>query len=406
MNDYDVLIIGAGPAGATAGTLLRRGGHSVCILEADSFPRFCIGESLLPQCMALFEEAGMMKALIDAGFKSKDGAVFARGVENEVFSFAEKSSVGHSSTWQVPRAEFDQILADGAAESGCEIRYCSRVVGVSTDSDGVSLTVDTEGQSSSLVRGRFLLDASGYGRVLARLMDLELPSPFPVRRSIFTHVEDNITASSFDRDKILITIHPSRSDVWFWVIPFSDGRSSVGVIGTPEWLDAQGDSDAERLQKTIGQAPELQQILIEARPIAEVRNLTGYSADVSTLCGDRFAILGNAGEFLDPVFSSGVTIALKSSSLAVSVLLRQLRGENVDWSAEYEAPLCAGVEAFKAYVHAWYDGRLHKIFFSPNKQPEIRAMICSILAGYAWDLENPFVADAERRLNTLAQLCN
>jgi flavin-dependent dehydrogenase len=121
--------------------------------------------------------------------------------------------------------------------------------------------------------------------------------------------------------------------------------------------------------------------------------------------GPGFALLGNAAEFLDPVFSSGITIAMKSASLAAQVLDRQLKGEAVDWQREFADELRKGVDVFRLYVYAWYDGRFQDIMFSSNRAPGIRRMICSILAGYAWDDSNPFVADAERRLDMLAQLC-
>ncbi len=133
--------------------------------------------------------------------------------------------------------------------------------------------------------------------------------------------------------------------------------------------------------------------------------MSGYAANVKSMHGKGFALLGNAAEFLDPVFSSGVTIAMRSASMAASVLDRQLRGETVDWTNEFERPLRKGVDTFRAYVRAWYDGRFQDIMFAKNQPAGIRGMICAILAGYAWDESNPFVAEAERRLDMVAKLC-
>ena len=132
--------------------------------------------------------------------------------------------------------------------------------------------------------------------------------------------------------------------------------------------------------------------------------IEGYSADVKQLFGKDFALLGNAGEFLDPVFSSGVTIALKSASLAADVLDRQLRGLQPDWEREFARPLKRGVDTFRVFVKAWYDGRLQDVIFASNKDENVKRMICSILAGYAWDVENPYVKNTDR-INTLAELC-
>ncbi|HEY0882280.1 MAG TPA: FAD-dependent oxidoreductase, partial [Archangium sp.] len=133
--------------------------------------------------------------------------------------------------------------------------------------------------------------------------------------------------------------------------------------------------------------------------------LRGYASNVKQLCGPGYALLGNAGEFLDPVFSSGVTIAMTSSSLAAKCAQKQLAGEPVDWQTEYADPLKRGVDAFRAFVEAWYAGGFQKIIFHPQPTPEIRRMICSILAGYAWDTKNPYVAEPKRRLTVLEQVC-
>ena len=148
----------------------------------------------------------------------------------------------------------------------------------------------------------------------------------------------------------------------------------------------------------MSEEPFLARVLANAQWDTPVRELSGYAANVRTMHGPGFALLGNAAEFLDPVFSSGVTIAMRSASMAAQCLDRQLRGEQVDWQAEFEMPLRKGVDTFRAYVRAWYDGRFQDIMFAKTQPPEIRRMICSILAGYAWDENNPFVAEPERRL--------
>jgi len=134
------------------------------------------------------------------------------------------------------------------------------------------------------------------------------------------------------------------------------------------------------------------------------RSIQGYSANVKTLYGKHFALLGNAAEFLDPVFSSGVTIALHSAKLAADLLGKQLKGEAVDWQTEFADQLMIGVNAFRTYVNGWYDFRFQNAIYAPNRSPEISRMISSILAGYAWDTNNPFVEKSEQRLSTLAAL--
>jgi flavin-dependent dehydrogenase len=266
------------------------------------------------------------------------------------------------------------------------------------------LTVRDEGGKTYTLSARFVLDASGFARVLPRLLKLDKPSQFPVRASLFCHIEDGIAAAGFDRDKILITVHPQQRDIWFWLIPFAQGRCSLGVVAEEAALARLPGSPTDKLQALIAQTPNLRRLLCNANYVMPARQIVGYAADVDQLHGDGFALLGNAGEFLDPVFSSGVTIAMKSALMATEVLHRQFSGTVVDWAAEFERPLRAGIDCFRSYVNAWYDGRFQDIIFAPDQNEKVRRMICSILAGYAWDLDNPFVAESERRLDTLWQL--
>jgi flavin-dependent dehydrogenase len=137
----------------------------------------------------------------------------------------------------------------------------------------------------------------------------------------------------------------------------------------------------------------------------QVQKISGYSCDVKSLWGESFALLGNAGEFLDPIFSSGVTIAMKSADLAVDILDQQLKGESVDWESEFSEPLKQGVNTFRSFVESWYDGGFQDIIFSSKQSDEVREMICSILAGYAWDLDNPYAKNSKRRIKTLVEIC-
>ncbi|MGR8942568.1 MAG: NAD(P)/FAD-dependent oxidoreductase [Gammaproteobacteria bacterium] len=399
-----VIIIGAGPSGSIAGALLRNKGYPVIILERQRFPRFSIGESLLPQCMEFIKAAGMLDAVVAAGFQFKNGAAFACGDDYTEFDFEDKFSAGISTTFQVQRGRFDALLAAEAARMGVDIHWQKAVTAVDFSGTQAHLTVtDTEGRIHDYAAD-FVLDASGFGRVLPRLLDLESSSGFPVRQALFGHIEDRITAPDFDRNKIRITVHPEHRDVWFWLIPFSNGRSSIGVVAEQAFY-APGEDYGTQLQALIAQEPGLRRILKDAVFDDPINTLTGYSANVKSLYGKGYALLGNAGEFLDPIFSSGVTIAMKSAALAVECLDRQFSNAPVDWGRDYAEPLKRGVDTFRVFVDAWYDGRLQDVIFHPRQQPDIKAMICSILAGYAWDEKNPYVKNPRMRLDTLVELC-
>jgi flavin-dependent dehydrogenase len=400
-----VVVIGAGPSGAIAAALLQRQGHDVLVIERQLFPRFSIGESLLAHCLDFVEEAGMLDAVNAAGFQMKNGAAFAWGDRYSHFDFGDTFSNGKPTTFQVQRASFDKLLADQAALQGVEIRYQEEIIAADFAPVSPRLRARREDGSEYSIEADFVLDASGYGRVLPRLLDLEAPSNFPVRQAVFTHIEDRIDEQRFDRNKILVTTHPEYRDVWFWLIPFSNGRCSLGVVASAErFNDKPRDLDA-CLQAFIAEAPVLEKLLESAVWDTPARTIGGYSANVKTLHGPGFALLGNAAEFLDPVFSSGVTIAMRSASMAAALLHRQLLGETVDWQSEFAVPLKRGVDTFRAYVEGWYDGSLQDVIFHPGSSPDIRRMISSILAGYAWDERNPFVNEPKRRLRMIAEIC-
>jgi len=400
----DIVVIGAGPSGSIASALLKRRGWDVLVLEAQQFPRFSVGESLLAHCLDFIAEAGMLDAVAAAGFQYKNGAAFVRGSDYGEFDFSDKFTPGRDSTFNVPRAAFDKLLADEAAKQGVEVRYQVRVTSVDNQRPQPRVRAQ-DGTREYDVEARFILDASGFGRTLPKLLQLETPSAFPARNAVFTHVADHAPAGSFDRNKIQVIIHPRHRDVWYWLIPLTPDRCSLGCAARSEFFDGYPRDLTARLQAVIAEEPFLARVLADAGWDTPARGLSGYSANVTSMYGPGFALLGNAAEFLDPVFSSGITIAMRSASMAAEVLDRQLRGETVDWRTQFEEPLREGVDTFRAYVRAWYDGRFQDIMFSKTQPPEIRRMICSILAGYAWDQKNPFVAEPERRLDMVAKLC-
>lgn len=405
-NEADVLIIGAGPSGALAAALLLQRGLSVLMLEKETFPRFSIGESLLPQSMGLLEEAGLLRPVVEAGFQFKNGAAFSHRERRTEFDFREKFTEGWGTTYQVERAIFDTVLARAVEKKGAEVRFRHEILDVATGLDGARARVRGPDGEEYEAKGRFVLDASGFGRVLPRLLKLERPSDFPVRQAIFGHITDHIDpASGFDRNKILISSHPEHEDVWYWLIPFSSGHTSVGVVAEKAFFARYGTDLPKTLRALHEEEPGLRKLLQNAVwDVMPARAITGYATNVSTLHGPGFALLGNAGEFLDPVFSSGVTIAFKSASLAAPLVARQLSGGTVDWEREYAVPLKGGVDAFRSFVESWYRGAFLKVIFHPRQEAQVRGMICAVMAGYGWDRSNPYVAEP-RRLRTLEALC-
>jgi flavin-dependent dehydrogenase len=399
----DVLVIGAGPSGTVAASILKNAGYNVKIVEKQLFPRFVIGESLLPRCMDNLEYAGLLKAVEQGGFQQKFGAKFVRRGETCDFDFSEQYTKGWNWTWQVPRAQFDHLLAKETQDKGVPIEFEEEVVGVNFHNDGSSTTtVRRKDGAQYTIDARFMIDASGYGRVLPRLLDLDKPSNFPVRASFFCHLQDKKRPEGIDGNRITIVIY--SQDVWIWIIPFSNGITSVGVVGAPETINRFEGSPEEQYQQWLKDVPELKDRFAESERQFEPRKITGYSASVKQLWGNGFVLTGNSTEFLDPVFSSGVTLATESGAVAARLAVRQLGGEAVDWEKEYADYMKHGVDVFRTFVTTWYDGSLPKIFFSQESNPDIKKQMCSVLAGYVWDMNNPIVRKHERAVKALAQI--
>lgn len=402
--DVDVAIIGAGPSGTTAATLLSRAQYKTVVLEKSAFPRFVIGESLLPRCMDLLEEAGMLEDVKARGYMIKNGAVFMRNDKRCMFDFSEQHTEGWNYTYQVPRDDFDMTLARTAEKQGVTILWHHTVEDVEFEDNAVILHAMDNDQSRISVNAKFILDGSGYGRVLPRLLNLEEPSSLEERQSIFTHITGDLRPDGDDEGKIWICILPDNS--WLWVIPFSNGKTSVGLVARPGFIEKlPGESLDDKLKGAFTLEQNAAKRLCKSDFQFPVQSIRGYSAAVTRFAGQGYALLGNATEFLDPVFSSGVTLALESANRAANILIRQLDGEKVDWQREYSDYMTLGVETFRTYVNAWYEDKLPVVFFSKNQPPTIRKQICSVLAGYVWDLGNPCVKEHKRAVSSLAAAC-
>jgi flavin-dependent dehydrogenase len=400
----DVVVIGAGPAGTVAGSILKAQGHRVLCLEAGTFPRFVIGESLLPRCNDILDEAGLLEAISAQGFMPKPAAMFLAGNASDRFAFAEMFPGQRPAALQVPRADFDQALATEARKKGLDLRFLQRVDGAEFQPDGsgaVLAVTDLERDKKYRVRTRFVLDCSGYGRVLPRLLGLERPPALSPKVAVFNHFEGDVRPPADREGDIWICVSPRG--VWTWIIPFSNGRTSVGCVGEPHLIDPMGKTDSERLRNLLAEDPNAWPRVSQAVPVLKTSRLQSWSASVTAFHGPGWALTGNASEFLDPVFSSGVTLALESSHRAAKLVSKQLAGEKVDW-AGYTAQMEQAVGVFKVFVDAWYDGSLQKVLTAPGKSDQIKRAITSVLGGYVLDDRNPFVRDPKGTLSATAKL--
>lgn len=398
----DVLVIGAGPAGSIAASMLHKEGLAVRVVEREKFPRFVIGESLLPRCMEVLEDAGLLGIVEAKGFQKKSGAKFLKGEAISDFNFTEQFTNGWTWTWQVPRAEFDLALAEEVQRKGVRLDFETTVTGIEFFEDESSqTTVQRKDGSTEQIKAKFIVDASGYGRVIPRLFNLNKPSNLDPRKAVFAHLKDPHRMNFEEPNRITVVLY--QPGVWVWVIPFSSGITSMGFVGSFEFFDKVEGDLSKQYETLIDGHAYLKARFGGVERIFEPHKLEAWSATTEKFYGKGYVLTGNATEFLDPIFSSGVMFATVSSHLASKILTRKLKGESVNWEEEYTKVIQKGVDTFRTYVMSWYDGTLEKIFFAKNPDLAIKRQICSVLAGYVWDQNNPFVRDHERALKRLAK---
>lgn len=392
----DVLVIGAGPAGCLAAAILKKRGFAVTVVEKQKFPRFVIGESLLPKVMSHLEDAGLLDAIKEVGFQEKRGALFVHGDEVCEFDFSEKFSKGWDWTWQVKRADFDKALADEIIRKGVKVLFETTVTEIKfSGTDSVTTVVSNDGVRSE-ISAKFVVDASGYGRVLPRMLDLEQASSLSPKQTIFAHLRDE---KRTDETRIIALI--IKENTWAWIIPFSDGTTSVGIVSDAAYFNTFSEESEKQFREIIASNEFLKKRFGDSELVFEPKKLAGYAISCKELYGDGFVLVGNATEFLDPIFSSGVTFAVESGHLAGDLVADFLESKSVDWETEYSVYMRKGIDVFRAYVEAWYSGDLQQIFFTPNPDLEIKRQICSVLAGYVWDKDNPFVRRPQKALKSL-----
>lgn len=397
---YDAIVIGAGPAGILSASILNDKGWDVCVLEKQRFPRFVIGESLIPRCMDHLEEAGLLDAVKDKGFQVKLGARFVRGDEVCDFDFSEQYTQGQTWTWQAPRDEFDMTLAQAAMAKGVEIRFESSVEQIDFKENSQLLSYTDKAGGKHNIESRFIIDGSGYGKVIPRLLDLVEPSDFPPRKAVFAHIEFDASDNKHRRIDI-ITI---SDKLWAWIIPFSNGKASVGFVGELDCFDNMGDDSMAVFKSCVPLSPYVEKVLGDLEFTMEPLEISAYASSVKKLFGNGFVLTGNSTEFLDPIFSSGVTFAMESGVKAAKLVDQHLRGKAVDWEEDYVNYLNKGVNTFRSYVKGWYDGSLPAIFFAEESLQVFKNQICSVLAGYVWDDTNPFVTKHKKILKTLSKV--
>ena len=406
MKTVDVLIIGAGPSGTVAASHLVNQGYNVIVVERTSFPRYVIGESLLPLSMEHFEEVGLLPALEEKKFEIKNGALFIKEGTEFMIDFADNFTPGWTWTWQVPRREFDKALADETEKKGATIAYKSIVGSIDfSNSENVRFTVKND-TSTEDYEAKFVIDSSGYGGVLTKMLGIPTHVSPTSNMAVYAKLEDD-TRNQFE-DPMQISFEILETDLWLWVIPFHNGNTSVGFVGNTKYFSdflEEGADVQTAFNKMFERSIKFKE-RFENRTtyLWEPKVHKNYSRFSEHFYGDRYVLTGNTTEFLDPVFSSGVAFATQSGLRAAKLVEKQLNGSEVDWQKDYVEFLEEGIDVFRTYVNEWYSGNLQKIFFHANINPLMKKQLTSVLAGYVWDKNNPFVRKHKTIINTLAQV--
>src|ERR1051325_3731996 len=388
LYDFDFAVAGGGPAGTSAATSLRQRGHSVVLFERNLFPRFHIGESLLSTANEAFAALGITKRIEAACFPEKWGARLYThdGRTGRYVDFTDVREVTRARTYQVCRQEFDRILLERARELGVDVREETNVTACEFTRHAAILDVMSRvNGATKCVRVRALVDATGRGGLIARKFNLRTEEPQLANIAIYSHFTDVPRLQGERPDDIRLV---ARSDAgWFWLIPISKELTSVGVV-LPKMLYRRlaNDSPEESLNQTISDTPIMADLMRQARREWPVRVEKDFSYSASTYAGNRWILAGDAGSFLDPVFSTGVLLAIESGIEAAAVLHRALLRNNFSAAsfAAFSRRQRRRFRRFRRFVVGFYTPEFRDVFFSPEPPRLLFRSVATILAG-KWD---------------------
>src|SRR5580704_17614168 len=381
---YDVAITGGGPAGSTEATLLAKSGRRMIVCEREKFPRFHIGESLLPFSMQAFDRLGVREKL-DRSFLPKYGGeiMAACGTRGVKFYFKDGFRSKRDRAYQVTRSEFDKLLLDHSRENGAEVHEETEVTKLDFLDDRVKIDIETS-EAQSTITARYLLHCSGRQTLLGGLFDLKHTYDHLQKFSVFAHY-DNVDRLP-GKDATLIRMVRGL-DRWFWMIPLTETRTSIGVVMDTGAFRAERLAPEPALEKFIAEQPLMVARMQNAVRVSPVYSAGDYSYRNKRLAGERWLLVGDAAGFIDPVFSSGVFLAVMSAEKAADTLEEVLRDESQRRRLfkNYSRAVNRVMDVYLTFVNAWYQRSREflEVFLNPTETMQIAAAVNAVLAGNA-----------------------
>ena len=393
-NEYDCVVIGAGPAGGTAAAIIADAGHQVLLVEREKMPRFHVGESLMPEVYWTLKRLGVLDKVKAKGtFTTKNGVQFVteKGKETKPFFFQDHDQRESSLTWHVQRADFDQILFDNAAEKGADCRDQTRVTGLhfrETGPHGVDLKL-ADG-STRQVSARVIVDATGQQSMIANKLSLKQVDPNLKKAAIWGYFKNARRNQEKDGPEVTCILHTTGKKAWYWYIPLSDGNVSVGLVSNNELILKDRGKPCETFFEEMENCQGVKDRLADAELVGDVRVAKEFSYRTSKHAGDGWVLAGDAYSFIDPVYSSGVLLALKSGEYVADAVNEGLAKGDVSeaqlgkWTGEYEE----GVGLFRKLVHAFYTDEFSFAEFM-KQYPQYKRDLTDLLIGRVYGEEEP-----------------
>ncbi|MCA9193131.1 MAG: tryptophan 7-halogenase [Planctomycetales bacterium] len=384
-NEYDVIVIGGGPAGCTAAALTAEAGHRVLLLEREKMPRFHVGESLMPECYWPLQRLGLIDRMKQSSFVKKKSVQFvtASGKQSEPFYFLEHDPRESSTTWQVERADFDQLLFDRAAELGADCYDQTRVLDILFDGEGTAQGVKVRKASGETrdIAARVVMDGSGQQSLIANRLGLRQDIPELKKAAIWGYYKH---ASRDDGDNAGATIimHTDKKESWFWFIPLSNEITSIGCVGDNDYMLKTGLDTEARYQVELERCPGLQTRLEHAQRIGKLHVAKEYSYWTKQHAGQGWVLIGDAFGFIDPIYSSGVYFALVMGEKAADAVNAGLAAGDV--SAEKLGCWCDDFKGGAKWIRKLVDAFYTKDFSFGGflrDNPQFRGNLTDLLIG-------------------------